>query len=175
MRLARIILPAAAAAMIVAGGCNTSGCLENRNSIPLAGFYSYGTGDAIAIDSLAVGGIGAPGDSLLLAPGRASQQVYLPLRSSATETAFFIAYEQRDLRSTPPDTITLTYSSEPRFVSEDCGAMYYYRLRRVGHTRHLIDSVGVADSLITNTDIERLRIYFRTAEPDETPDLQAQK
>lgn len=45
--------------------------------------------------------------------------------------------------------------------------MYIYKIKRVEHTTHLLDSVVVVDSTITNTDIERLRFYFRTAESDE--------
>lgn len=163
------ILSGALTMLYAAAGCNTSGCLENRNSIPLAGFYSMATDEAITVDSLAIGGVGAPGDSLLLEPSRTSQQVYLPLRASASATSFFIRYEQGDLAdAVAPDTITLDYTSEPRFVSEDCGAMYVYRLRHIAYTRHLIDSIGVTDSLITNRDIERIKIFFRTAQPDPT-------
>ena len=49
-------------------GCNTTGCTENQNSVPLAGFYSYSSGDAVAIDSLAISGEVAPNDSLLVGP-----------------------------------------------------------------------------------------------------------
>ena len=38
MRIAAEILTAAAVALGLAA-CNTSGCTENQNSIPLAGFY----------------------------------------------------------------------------------------------------------------------------------------
>lgn len=50
--------------------------------------------------------------------------------------------------------------------------MYHYRITRVSHTTQLLDSVGVADSLITNIERETIGLYFRTSEPDEpeTPD-----
>ena len=44
----------AALAMIAAAGCNSSGCLENQSSIPLAGFYSSGTDERVVIDSIKV-------------------------------------------------------------------------------------------------------------------------
>ena len=40
--------------------------------------------------------------------------------------------------------------------------MYRYTITRLSYTQHLIDSVAVTDSLVTNTDIKRLKIYFRT-------------
>ncbi len=48
--------------------------------------------------------------------------------------------------------------------------MYYYRINRCTTTYNLIDSVVVADSLITNVDMVRIKIYFRTAETPDTPD-----
>lgn len=65
------------------------------------------------------------------------------------------------------DTVSFEYTSQPFFASQECGAMYIYKIKRVEHTTHLLDSVVVVDSTITNTDIERLRFYFRTAESDE--------
>lgn len=155
----------------VATSCSTSGCNDNRSSLPLAGFYSATDGASIALDSIDVGGIGAPSDSLLLAAGESANQVYLPFRSEKSSTAFAIAYrykalDYRDLN----DTITFGYDAIPYFASEECGAMFRYRITGVRYTRHLLDSVAVvaADSIITNVDAENLRLYFKTssAEPE---------
>lgn len=150
-------------------GCNSAGCMENQSSIPLAGFYAAGTEERVVIDSIKVYGLGAPGDSALTSSVRASQ-VYLPLRSSAATTSFCFRYLQKNL-DIPQliDTLTIDYDSEPRFVSEECGAMYFYHVRKLTHTSHLIDSVAMPDSLINNVDIERLKIYFLTQTVDDTP------
>ena len=42
--------------------------------------------------------------------------------------------------------------------------MYRYRVQKCQATAHLIDSVVLVDSLITNANRESLRIYFRTQE-----------
>ena len=162
------LFPAFAAAVIMASApsCSTTGCTDNRSSIPLAGFYDERTGAAIAIDSIDIGGVGAPGDSLLLASPQQATEVYLPLRSERDKASFFIAYRQKALDYPElNDTITFGYSSIPYFASEECGAMMRYRLRSVTYTRHLLDSVSVvpADSVITNADIENLRLYFKTS------------
>lgn len=159
------------AAMLTAlcQGCNTSGCTDNRNSVPLAGFYDR-AGQSIVPDSLAVAGVGAPNDSLLCAPGSGRQSVYLPFRSATEVTSFAFSYRSHQLAALGiADTVTFTYSSEPYFVSEDCGAMYRYRITGVEHTSWLIDSVGVTDSLITNLDIEQIKIFFITddGQPEE--------
>jgi len=154
-------------ALLSGGGCSTSGCLENQNSLPLAGFYSSATGSGITVDSLQVGGVGAPHDSLLLASGGASS-LYLPFRSTTDATSFYFRYTQKIFEEYGiTDTITFRYTSMPYFASEECGAMYRYRITEVTTTTNLIDSVGITDSLITNLDIERIKIYFRTASPEE--------
>lgn len=167
-RMAHISTAAAtvAAIMTYVPSCSSTGCTDNRSSLPLAGFYAEGTGSTIALDSIDVGGIGAPGDSLLLATPHTATEVYLPLRSEFNSTAFFIAYRYKALDYPElVDTITFGYTSIPYFASEECGAMMRYRINSVAYTRHILDSVAIvpADSIITNADIENMRLYFRTA------------
>ncbi len=152
----------------VTSSCNTTGCTENQNSLPLAGFYSMTTKTSIEVDSISIGGVGVPNDSLLINNGKGISRVYLPFRTSKQSSTFFIHYEQKAL-SAPElnDTMTFDYTSSPIFVSEECGAMYFYRITRLTYTKHLIDSIGITDSLINNIDSERIKIYFRTTETDE--------
>lgn len=135
--------------------CSTSGCLDNQSALPLAGFYSEATGDAIDVTNLTVRGVGAPLDSALLRNTTAGQ-VYLPFRASQPSTTYIFTADGVD------DEVTFTYSSIPYFASEECGAMYRYRITGVQHTDAFIDSVAVTDSLITNVNLEQIRIYFRT-------------
>ena len=48
--------------------------------------------------------------------------------------------------------------------------MYHYLITDYAYTTHLIDSVAVTDSLITNIDHETIQIFFRTAEPSQPDD-----
>lgn len=161
-----------AAVLSLASGCNTSGCLDNQSAIPLAEFYSSTTGEVASLNVLRIHGVGAPADSAILKPGSAVSQVYLPMRSTAQSTKWCIAYSSEGLDDpSMNDTVALGYTSIPFFASEECGAMFYYRLTDIRHTVHLIDSVVAVDSLITNADRVSLKIYFRTSEPDDNPDL----
>lgn len=164
LRLISIIFAAA----VAFAACNSAGCYENGSSIPLAGFYSSRTGSAISVDSMVITGIGAPEDSaiLRLAAGRASQ-VYLPMRPSADQVAWMIEYKQIALDTyLLNDTIRIGYQPIAYFASQECGAMYAYRIRSLSTTHHVIDSVTVIDSLVTNIDQESIKIYFRTGEGD---------
>ncbi len=149
--------------------CNDIGCTDLRSSIPLAGFYSSSTEAQVTIDSLLIGGIGAPGDSLLVdtTPSRGVSTLYLPFRSENTSTSFFIKYVQKDLDFPEyVDTITFDYISKPFFASADCGAMFVYDIKSVAYTRHFIDSIAITDSLVNNFDMERIKVFFRTTETD---------
>ncbi len=151
-------------------GCNSSGCINNQNSLPLAGFYSYSSLASISVSQITVGGVGAPGDSLIINNGTSSS-VYLPFRAEQPETSFFIHYNQESLDYDAfNDTLTFAYNSIPYFASEECGAMFRYVITSFTYTKHLIDSVGLVDSVITNIDKERIRIYFRTAQDDDESD-----
>lgn len=148
-------------------GCNTTGCLQNQSSVPLAGFFASGSDEAILIDSLYVYGIGAPSDSSLIS-GSSASMVYLPFRSTTPSTAFCFRYLQRALDYPQlNDTISFAYTAEPKFVSEECGAMYCYTIQSVATTTHLIDSVSVIDPYIDNFDTMRIKIYFKVQSDDD--------
>lgn len=152
---------AAVAVAMLVGGCNTSGCLENRNSVPLAGFYASGSDNQITLRNVQINGLG--NDTVaILEPSQRASQVYLPMRSTQSSTSWVISYKDEELDGPEyNDTISFHYDSEPYFASEECGVIYKYHIRQLDATSHLIDSVVLADSVITNVDIEQIRIYFR--------------
>ena len=155
---------------ILAGGCNNSGCTDNHSALPLMGFYDYATGQPITLDSIDFGGVDAPGDSLLIHSGEKTGQIYLPFRNGAGQCAFYIHYDYKEQGLDFPelnDTVTFIYDTEPYFASSECGAMYRYRITGTRHTRHLVDSLAVTDSMITNVERERIQLFFRTSDPGE--------
>lgn len=151
--------------------CGNNGCLDNQSAIPLAGFYSADTDLPIGLNVLEIHGIGAPNDTLLVSSGRSVQQVYLPFRSTMPSVAWCLHYTQSNL-SDPAfnDTIDFTYTTQPYFVSEECGASFRYHITNMRYTTHLVDSVAITDSLITNIDTERIKIFFRTTQGPEEPE-----
>ncbi len=163
----------AATAVILFTACNTAGCTENQNSLPLAGFYSMSTKRQVSLSDLSVMGVGAPGDSLLYESGRMLSQIYLPFRSTKDVTTYRFIYTSTSTPDRPEpvtDELTFTYESHPWFASEQCGAMYRYHIKSLSYTRNFIDSVGITDSLITNLDIEKIHIYFRDDQAEEGGD-----
>ena len=152
------------------GGCNTQGCTDNRSALPLMGFYSNATGARMMLDSLDLGGVDAPYDTLLVHSGQSVNSLYIPFRYYRDVTAFYFHYDYPAQGLDDPalnDTITFRYTTEPYFASEECGAFYIYTIRSFDYTTHLIERVEVVDSVINNVDMERIKVYFRVVEPDE--------
>lgn len=154
------------------GGCNTQGCTDNHSALPLMGFYSSTTESSIVLDSLDIGGIGAPDDSLLVHSGQSVKSLYLPFRYDESTTSFRFHYDYKEQGLDDPaidDIVTFSYTSEPYFASEECGAYYIYRITSVDYTTHLIERVEIVDSVINNVDMERIKVFFRTIDTG-TPD-----
>lgn len=177
--MGRVLSDTAAAAALCAAigvaaaltGCNTTGCTDNKASIPLAGFYSYETQSAISVSEISIGGVDAPNDSLVVNNATASE-AYLPFRADADATQYYIHYHSAGIDDPAyNDTLTFSYNRLPYFASEECGAMFRYEITEFTSTYHLIDSVALTDTLVTNFDHEVIQIFFRTYTPpadDET-------
>ena len=166
VRFFRRLFPIALVAIVAfIVACSTDECFDNKNSLPLAGFYSADSvPKAIAIDSISIYGVGAPGDSVLQDSVRNLSQTYLPFRIDQETTTYVIQYLAGlagDLGVR--DTIVFDYEIVPYFVSSACGAIYEYRMREIRNTHFLIDSVSCPTGIIDNKNIENLKIYFKVA------------
>lgn len=168
------IIPVILSAIAMLQACNSTGCIDNKSSLPLAGFYSYQTLQPITLTNISVGAVDAPNDSLLIEKGNASK-IYLPFNIGQNSTKFFIRYLDEALNDPRYfDTITFNYNRLPYFASEECGAMYQYEVLSFTHTSHILDSVAVPRTMINNVDKESIRLFFRTSDnnPDENGDQQ---
>lgn len=139
--------------------CNTNECYDNRNTMPLAGFYSSGTpARSVSVDSLKVYAMGVPGDSVLLKPSTSSiNELYLPFNTGADRTAYVFT----NARTSVSDTVTFSYSARPWFASEACGVVYRFEMNGISWSGVLIDSVTCPGEVITNRPVENLKIYFK--------------
>lgn len=149
-------------------GCNSTGCLENRSSIPKAGFYDSADRQ-ISLDSVSITGVGVEGGEPINTVGTAISAISLPMRSTKDNTTWVFGYKWKYLAGgTLTDTLSFDYESTPYFASEECGVIYRYRITELRYTTNLIDSIVMVDSLITNVDTEQVKIYFRTQTSDES-------
>lgn len=156
----RMVMPACLGALAAASGC-TDTCSENKNALPLAGFYAAGGTDRIDIDSLEVTGIGAPGDSALSSASETKSQLYLPFRIDSDTTRYVFRDAAGGVQRR--DTVTFVYTRTPRFVNVECGVSYLFDIHDITCQGVLIDSVTCPNGFIDNTNTENLHIYFATA------------
>lgn len=160
MRVAgKISILVCAGAAIILGACATDECEENRNSLPLAGFYDSASGEQVVLSRLTLYGLHAPGDSMLLQEETNVEEAYLPFRISQRSTTFVLDY----IAPAVSDTVTFSYEPVPRFVSSECGAVYDFNMTRITCTHHVLDSVTCPEGVITNVPGQNLRFYLRTS------------
>lgn len=138
-------------------------CTDNRNALPLAGFYAKdaeGVMQQVQVDSLAVIGVGLEGDSILSRKTQTKSQLYMPFKIDADRTQYaFIAYfEWGEAR----DTVTFDYSRVARFASAECGVSYIFQIHDITSQGVLFDSIVCPKGFIDNENIENLQIYMRT-------------
>ena len=163
-KIARAMVAVASVAMLsLLSACGSDGCTSNTASIPLAQLYSSSTLKAIAVDSISVYGIGAPGDSMIVRCGRSISQFTMPLRTTVDETKYVIHYDQKALSDERNnDTITLRYKTDAMFDSKECGVVYAFEVSDFYYTRHLIDSMAMPYNRITNLTSVAVQLYMRT-------------
>ena len=166
-KIARAMAAVASVAMLsLLSACGSDGCTSNTASIPLAQLYSSSTLKAIAVDSISVYGIGAPGDSMIVRCGRSISQFTMPLRTTVDETKYVIHYDQKALSDERNnDTITLRYKTDAMFDSKECGVVYAFEVSDFYYTRHLIDSMAMPYNRITNLTSVAVQLYMRTQQP----------
>ncbi len=153
----------AVAALLAAGACSSSDCTDNRNSLPLAGFYSsQDPTQAVSLDTLYIGAPGAPNDSVLTVRG--ASEAYLPFDLEKSRTTFVFRYNR--VPEALFDTISFNYRTKPWFESQECGVIYLYEIENISTTTHFIDSVSCPKGVIDNKPGQNLRIYLRISDTE---------
>lgn len=84
-----------------------------------------------------------------------ADKVEIPLSFTAERDTFFFQYSAR-----LADTVCVEHLNHPYFSSMECGTVMHYKIVGITSTNHLIDSVQVVDSEVTNMLRENVKIYF---------------
>ncbi len=79
----------------------------------------------------------------------------IPLSFTSERDTFFFRYSAR-----LADTVYVDHVNLPYFSSMDCGTVMHYRIASVSSTHHLIDSIRIVNSEVTNTLKENVAIYY---------------
>ncbi len=149
--------------LVLLAACGSSGCYENRSSIPIAALYaSNAPSQAIAIDSVSLYGIGQSEQTMLLDCAKQVTTMTMPLRNDADTTIYVIQYDMKALSHTTRynDTITWIYTRYPYFISGDCGVVFNYAIDTIYYTCNLLDSLAIMVDEVTNVSQETIRLYY---------------
>lgn len=92
---------------------------------------------------------------VLLNQKSGADKLELPLSFTAVRDTFFLRYSAR-----LADTIWVEHQNLPYFSSMDCGTVMHYKLTEIASTHHLIDSIQIVNSEVTNTLKENVKIYY---------------
>lgn len=146
-------------------GCSSDECLDNSNSLPLAGFRSSApVPEEITVANMRVRALDVPGDSILSAGSSPVSEIYLPFNLDADHTSY--VFEFPDNSRSVCDTITFDYARQLWFASSACGAIVNFKINGIYHTSNMIDSVAAKTDVITNTPGQNLLIYFKSSDDE---------
>ncbi len=84
-----------------------------------------------------------------------ASSVELPMSYTEEEDVYYFNYSKRFA-----DTLWIKHLNYPYFTSMECGTVMHYRITEVRSTNHLIDSVRVVASEVTNTLKKNVKIYY---------------
>jgi hypothetical protein len=134
--------------------CTPGTCFEETKSSVKISFYSSTTRKALPPDSITVSGLER--DSLIYFRAAKVQPALLQLNAATTSSSFIL------MINGVTDTIKITYSSYPHFISKECGYTFYQHLDTITPVGnfHIIKSIDYINRTITNLNIENIQIYY---------------
>jgi Family of unknown function (DUF6452) len=72
-----------------------------------------------------------------------------------------IVIYQADTLNNAKDTILFFHSKQINYISKECGFNYFFNLKNVTYTKHLIKKIEIIDSLINdNANAQNINITF---------------
>lgn len=99
------------------------------------------------------------GDSILQVNGvRGTVNMTLPLNPDTNSIQYAFTPDRDQLIF---DTLTINYTSELHFLSNNCGFTYYYNIDNVQVTTNFVDSFAVTDRNVTSDgSIQNIQLYY---------------
>lgn len=151
------------AAVIALGACTSIDCSIN-NVVECQWQLRTPTGlDTLKTDTLTIYSLRADGaDTTLYNRGTGSVTAFaLPMSHVREADVLFLNLKDTTGQSWT-DTITIQKANQVHMESVDCSPQYYHTLTGVSHTTHIIDSLVINHSNVTNdATLKHLYLYLR--------------
>jgi len=149
-------LAVALAAPFMQGCSEDEDCSATTRGMMNANIYTM-QGDTLevetTIDTLTVTAYGT--DSIIVNAQTAVADVTLPLRYATGTTTFVFDYNL-----SYNDTIVVTHTNTPYFVSVDCGYQMKQTIDNVNYTTHYLTAITINNSTVNADGNENLKIYY---------------
>ncbi len=95
------------------------------------------------------------GDSVIKGKTASVSFASVPLSYTKTETAVVFKFIKN-----VSDTIWITHTNTPHFISMDAGIAMYYHIDNVRYTSHAIDSVSIINPEVDTNEKDNIRLHF---------------
>jgi hypothetical protein len=95
-------------------------------------------------------------DSIILNNATDVHTLTLPLRYTADSTVLVLHYGEEY----PNDTLTIRQTNTPYFLSMDCGYQMKQNIVGGSYTRHLLDSIYIANKEAGIYGTENLKLFY---------------
>lgn len=133
--------------------CTSLDCTTTNTAYVYYVFYD-GDGRAVSLsDTITVTAAGT--DSVLVNSEVGASMLQLQLSYTNTVDTFVVRYTARMV-----DSIFVTHSNIPYFISMDCGMGMFHHLESIRSTHNAIDSIIIVDPEIDYEAKENVKIYF---------------
>jgi hypothetical protein len=149
----RSLIPVLSGLIIILYSCAQASCFDETESYLKASLYNTSFAKILAPDSLTLYGMSR--DSIIYNKVADLTVALIPLNDTAQRSSFVIKINGIT------DTIEFRYSSYPHLISKECGYTYYHHLDTLPiFTKHIIDTILIESSTITNLKIENITIKY---------------
>ena len=149
----RSLIPVLSGLIIILYSCAQASCFDETESYLKASLYNTSFAKILAPDSLTLYGMSR--DSIIYNKVADLTVALFPLNVTAQRSSFVIKINGIT------DTIEFRYSSYPHLISKECGYTYYHHLDTLPiFTKHIIDTILIESSTITNLKIENITIKY---------------
>lgn len=149
----RSLIPVLSGLIIILYSCAQASCFDETESYLKASLYNTSFSKILAPDSLTLYGMSR--DSIIYNKVADLTVALIPLNDTAQRSSFVIKINGIT------DTIEFRYSSYPHLISKECGYTYYHHLDTLPiFTKHIIDTILIESSTITNLKIENITIKY---------------
>lgn len=133
--------------------CSSGTCFEDTIPGVVTEILSSETKEVFTCDSIKVTGLSVYGDTLITDETSVSVfEFSLDPGNTLSKLVFLL--------DAVADTVTITYTSYPHYISPGCGYTFFNQITDIEWTDNIIDSLKIDNQSVTLDGQKNLRLYY---------------